>query len=158
MTPTLSGRIQTRIVTIAVIGSIWTLIIGPFLPRPEGASLTDMYKAMFTALVVVGGLGVVWEIVYHALQQYRWEKDWPTLFGLLQAIPEGIVAYLVLNAGLPWDVRPILDDGSRGSFPLPAFLIMFISLWLLIWAFVNGPMQILSPRWRYRGGRFDPNW
>jgi hypothetical protein len=30
--PTLNGRIQTRIFLLAVVGSIWTLIITPILP------------------------------------------------------------------------------------------------------------------------------
>ena len=81
MTPTLFGRIQTRIITLATIGVIWTAIIGPFLPRPDGVDLGDMYKALFTALFVVAVVGIVWELIYHGLQQFRWEKDWPTLFG-----------------------------------------------------------------------------
>jgi len=157
MTPTLFGRIQTRIIMMATLGVIWTAIIGPVLPRPsvdgDAISLGSMYKALYLAVVVVTVLGIVWELIYHALQQYRWEKDWPTIFGLVVAINEGIVAYLVLNAGLFWDERP-----PGQSFPLAAFAIMFITLWLIIWAFTNGPMQILSLRWRFRGGRFDPNW
>lgn len=157
MTPTLFGRIQTRIIMMATLGVIWTAIIGPVLPRPsvggESISLGNMYKALYLAVVVVTVVGIVWELIYHWLQQYRWEKDWPTIYGLVVAINEGIVAYLILNAGLFWDERP-----PGQSFPLPAFLIMFITLWLIIWAFTNGPMQILSLRWRFRGGRFDPNW
>lgn len=157
MTPTLFGRIQTRLIMMATIGVIWTAIIGPFLPRPSVAgqsiALNDMYKALFTAVLVVAIVGVVWELIYHGLQQFRWEKDWPTIYGLFLGITEGIVAYLILNAGLPWDQRP-----PGQSFPLPAFLIMFITLWVIIWAFTNGPMQIISLRWRFRGGRFDPNW
>lgn len=157
MTPTLFGRIQTRVVMIFGLGSLWTILIGPFLPRPGDMSLASMYGALFTALVVVGVLGVGWECAYHGLQQYRWEKDWPTLFGLLTAIPEGIVAYTVLDAGLPWDVRPG-PPGAPGAFPLAAFLWMFTTTWLLVWATVNGPLQIVSLRWRYRGGRFDSRW
>ncbi len=157
MTPTLFGRIQTRIVMMATLGIIWTAIIGPVLPRPsvrgESISLGSMYKALFLAIVVVTVVGVVWELIYHGLQQFRWEKDWPTIFGLVVAINEGIVAYLILDAGLFWDERP-----PGQSFPLAAFIVMFITLWLIIWAFTNGPMQIFSLRWRYRGGRFDPNW
>lgn len=157
MTPTLFGRIQTRIIMLATIGVIWTAIIGPILPRPSVAgqaiSLSDMYKALFTAVLVVAVVGVVWELIYHGLQQFRWEKDWPTIYGLFVGINEGIVAYLILNAGLPWDQRP-----PGQGFPLAAFIIMFSSLWVIIWAFTNGPMQILSLRWRFRGGRFDPNW
>lgn len=157
MTPTLFGRIQTRIIMLASIGVIWTAIIGPILPRPtvdgDAISLSSMYKALYLAVLVVAVVGVVWELVYHWLQQYRWEKDWPTIYGLVVAINEGIVAYLILNAGLFWDERP-----PGQSFPLPAFVIMFVTLWLIIWAFTNGPMQIVSLRWRFRGGRFDPNW
>ena len=138
---------------MATLGVGWTAIIGPVLPRPDGVGLGDMYTALFTAVLVVVVVGVVWELIYHALQQIRWEKDWPTMFGLIVAVPEGIVAYLVLDAGLPWDQR-----APDGNFPLPAFVIMFITLWLIIWAFTNGPMQILSLRWRYRGGRFDTRW
>jgi hypothetical protein len=157
MTPTLFGRIQTRIIMLATLGVIWTAIIGPALPRPsvggQSISLGSMYKALYLAVLVVAVVGVVWELIYHLLQQYRWEKDWPTIFGLVVAINEGIVAYLILNAGLFWDERP-----PGQSFPLPAFIIMFVTLWLIIWAFTNGPMQIVSLRWRFRGGRFDPNW
>jgi hypothetical protein len=32
MVPTLYGRIQTRIVLLAVVGGLWTLIITPLLP------------------------------------------------------------------------------------------------------------------------------
>ncbi len=157
MQPTLFGRIQTRIIMLATLGVIWTAIIAPVLPRPsvdgESISLASMYKALYLAVLVVAVVGVVWELIYHWIQQYRWEKDWPTLYGLVVAVNEGIVAYLILNAGLFWDERP-----PGQSFPLPAFIIMFITLWLIIWAFTNGPMQIVSLRWRHRGGRFDPNW
>lgn len=156
MTPTLSGRIQTRIVAVLLIGGLWTLLIGPFLPRPAGGSLSEMYAALYTALIVVAGVGVLWELLYHGLQQFRWEKDWPTVFGLLVGIPEGLVAYLLLNAGLPWDQRAVVDGNAE--FPLPAFLIMFISTWTLVWAVVNGPMQIVFIRWRFRGGRFNDRW
>lgn len=158
MTPTLSGRIQTRIITVALLGGPWTVLITPFLPNPGDASLGARYITLFTALLVVGVVGVIWELVYHGLQQFRWEKDWPTLFGLIVAVPEGIVAYLILNAGLPWDRRPGAGTSDPGSIPLTVFIPMFVTVWLLIWAFTNGPMQILSLRWRFRGGRFDPKW
>ena len=87
MVPTLYGRIQTRIVLLAVIGGLWTLIITPFLPTglPLGAS----YRTTFAVLLTVLVLGVLWEFVYHGLQQFRWEKDWPTFFGLITMITGG---------------------------------------------------------------------
>ena len=96
-------------------------------------------------LVTVLVLGVLWEFVYHGLQQFRWEKDWPTFFGLLTMINEGILVWLLLNAG----VVPGID-----SVPLSAFLIQFITTWLVVWLVANGPVQIFFSRWRFRGGRF----
>ena len=44
----------------------------------------------------------------------------------------------------------------RASGPVPggAFLIHFTTTWLLVWFVVNGPIRVLLPRWRFRGGRF----
>ena len=52
----------------------------------------DRYKTTFSVLLVVMALGVLWEFVYHFLQQFRWEKDWPTMFGLnpLSSIRPGL--------------------------------------------------------------------
>ena len=148
MTPTLAGRIQTRLVLLGTVGVVWTLIIGLFI-GPEGAETSAVYKALFTALLIVAVVGIAWELVYHAAQQYRWEKDWPTVFGLIVAIPEGIVAWWCLNNDIPWDV---------GDVPGSTFLWMFVTLWVLVWAIANGPLQIVFIRWRYRGGRFLGGW
>ncbi len=143
MTPTLFGRIQTRIFLLVVIGSLWTLIITPFLPG--GGTSSERYEATFTVLGVVLVLGIGWELVYHFLQQFRWEKDWPTFFGLLTGINEGIVAWLVVDSGsVPGDATV-----SGG-----AFLVHFITVWLVAWLFVNGPIRVPFLRWRFRGGRF----
>jgi hypothetical protein len=146
MTPTLFGRIQTRLFLLATVGALWMLIISPIVRplTPDGTSLSDVFSLGYAALVVVAVVGIVWEFLYHGLQQFRWEKDWPTLFGLVTGINEGIVVYFVLEAGLPWDV---------GDVPGVAFVIMFATTWILIWLVANGPMRIVNLRWRFRGGR-----
>lgn len=146
MTPTLFGRIQTRLFLLATVGVVWMLIISPIVRpiTPDGTSLGDVFSLGYAALVVVAVVGIVWEFIYHGLQQFRWEKDWPTLFGLLNGINEGIVVYFVLRAGLPWDV---------GDVPGVAFVIMFATTWILVWLVANGPMRVVSLRWRFRGGR-----
>jgi hypothetical protein len=147
MTPTLIGRIQTRWFLVLLIGVPWTFLIGPLLAGmmdDPDASTSDVYRLAFGALVLVAVVGVVWELIYHGLQQYRWEKDWPTLFGLIQGVPEGVLIAVLLDAGLPWDV---------GSVPLGAYTIHFGTSWVLIWLFANGPMRVLFVRWRFRGGR-----
>lgn len=149
MTPTLMGRIQTRLFLLGTVGVVWTLIIGQIGPRPGNPTDSVVYKALFTALLIVAVAGIVWELIYHGLQQFRWEKDWPTVFGLLTAVPEGLFTWWCLKNELPWDV---------GDVPASTFLTMFITLWLLVWAIANGPMQIFFLRWRYRGGRLFGGW
>lgn len=142
MTPTLNGRIQTRLFLTLILGGLWTLIITPVLPT--GASLSDSYRTTFIVILAVAALGIVWELIYHGLQQFRWEKDWPTFFGLLNGVNEGVVLWVLLSAGLV----PGID--SIGGW---AFVIHFASTWLIIWLVSNGPMRIPFIRWRFRGGR-----
>jgi hypothetical protein len=140
--PTLNGRLQTRIFLIAVVGGLWALLISPVLPG--GGDLGERYRAMYAVLAIVLVLGLGWELVYHMLQQFRWEKDWPTLFALLVGIPEGLAAYAVARSDLlSWS-----EDISR-----EAFVIGFGTTWLATWLVVSGPMRVLSVHWRFRGGR-----
>ena len=81
MVPTLFGRIQTRIFLLAVVGGLVTLAAHTGAPaRPLST------RRRFGVLAAVAVLGIGWELVYHLLMQFRWEKDWPTLFGLLTAV------------------------------------------------------------------------
>jgi hypothetical protein len=136
------GRLQTRFAVIAVIGSIWTAMVSPLLPG--GGSLGDRYQTTFSVLAVVLVAGLVWELVYHFLQQFRWEKDWPTFFGLVTGINEGLAAWLIVQAG--W--APGQPDPS-----VAAFAWHFATTWIVLWLWVNGPMRVPFIRWRYRGGR-----
>lgn len=142
MTPTFPGRLQTRWFLLALVGGLVTLLIAPILPG--GGSLTERYETTFTVLALVAVVGIGWELLYTALQQFRWEKDWPTLFGLLTGIPEGLLAWALLDAGAVPGI-----DGVNGS----AFLLHFALVWTSVWLFANGPMRVVNLRWRYRGGR-----
>jgi hypothetical protein len=141
--PTLNGRIQTRIFLLATVGAIWTLIITPILPLGD-TPLGTAYVTTFTVLGMVAVLGVLWELLYHAIQQFRWEKDWPTLFGLLTGIPEGLLIWFLLAGGaIPW------VDGIPGA----AFIIDFATTWFVVWLVANGPMRVPFIHWRINGGR-----
>ena len=143
MVPTLTGRIQTRIFLLAVVGGLITLIIVPFLPG--SAPLGDKYRDGFLVLLSVAVVGVLWELLYHLLMQWRWEKDWPTLFGLVEGVPEGVLIWILLSAGA--------IPGIAGSVGGVAFLIQFILVWLGVWLVANGPMRVPFIRWRFHGGR-----
>ena len=143
MLPTLNGRIQTRLFATLVIGGVWTLLIG--LVLPTGESLGRTYRAAYIVLLAVAILGVGWELIYHFIQQFRWEKDWPTLFGLLTLINEGALVWLLLSVGAV--------PGLPGGVPFGAFLLQFLTTWIVIWLIVNGPMRVPFVHWRFRGGR-----
>lgn len=152
MTPNLLGRIQTRIFLLAFIGVPVVLILGFFLPvrtapgASSGEIRADVWEAgLFTLLVVAVVGSVLWEPIYHWLQQYRWEKDWPTLFGLLTGINEGILAYFI--------VREIGPTPEFAKVEAGGFTLLFVLVWLATWLFANGPMRVLFVRWRFRGGR-----
>lgn len=139
MTPTLLGRIQTRLLLLATVGVVWTVLIGPVLPA-DGAPLGEVYGLTFRALLIVAVVGTfVWEPLYHALQQIRWEKDWPTGIGLVTGLSEGLLTWLILRA----------DRNVPGA----GFVVHFATTWLLVWMTVHGPLRIFLLRWRYRGGR-----
>jgi hypothetical protein len=143
MVPTLWGRIQTRVLLLATVGSVVTALVT--LVLPVDVPLGDRYRTTFVVLAAVAVLGVGWELIYHFLMQFRWEKDWPSLFGLLTIVPEGIVLWVLLKVG----AVPFLD----GPPPFLAFAIQFVTVWLCVWLFANGPMRVPFIRWRFRGGR-----
>jgi hypothetical protein len=146
MVPTLSGRIETRLFLLAVIGIPWTALISVIGPHPSGASLGSVFETTYWVLAEVAIVGsVFWEPLYHLLMQFRWEKDWPIMFSLLQAIPEGILAYILL--------RTIGPAPKPAAATLATFLAQFIPLWIMVWLAAIGPMRVIVPRWRYRGGR-----
>ena len=143
MVPTLFGRIQTRLWLLAGVGGLITVLLTPRLPMR--IALVDKYQATFVVLGSVAAIGVVWELVYHLLMQWRWEKDWPTLFGLITAIPEGLLVGFLATQGL----LPFLP----GPVSPAAFTVHFVVVWLAVWLIANGPMRVPFIRWRFRGGR-----
>ncbi|MFC6879231.1 MULTISPECIES: hypothetical protein [Actinomadura] len=144
MIPTLFGRIQTRIFTLGTVGVVLTALITPVLPG-TGGSLGAAYRVAYLILLAVAVVGVGWELLYHLLMQFRWDKDWPTLFGLLTIVPEGALMWALL--------RYELVPGIGGKVATSTFLTMFVFVWCGVWLFSNGPMRVPFVQWRLRGGR-----
>jgi hypothetical protein len=144
MVPTLFGRLQTRLVLLTVVGGLVTAGLAPVLP--VAGPLADRYRAAYAVLAGVAVLGLGWDLVYQLLMQWRWEKDWPTLFGLLTLLPEGVVLWWVNRAealpGLPESVPPL------------AFTVHLVVVWFMVWVVANGPLRVPFLRWRFSGGRF----
>jgi hypothetical protein len=158
MLPTLNGRIQSRIFFLATIGAFWTFIMSSLLPASiNGHDVPWKYRLQdgYVALLWVAILGVVWECVYHFVMQWRWEKDWPTFFGLVTFLNEGILVYLLADNGvLPgFSGRQALSDANIGVVPFWFFWPLFVVVWLAVWLWVNGPMRVFNIHWRFFGGR-----
>jgi hypothetical protein len=145
MVPTLAGRIQTRLFLLLIVGVPWTAIISAVGPHAAGPS-GHLYGVTYWVLAEVAIVGCLfWEPLYHFLMQFRWEKDWPIMFGLLEGIPEGLLAYGLLHAVGPKYVPAVATTGT--------FVTQFATLWVLVWLVAIGPMRVIVPRWRFRGGR-----
>ena len=143
MVPTLLGRIQTRLFLLAVVGGCDGAADAG---AAGGRALADRYRATYVVLAAVAVLGLGWELVYHFLMQWRWEKDWPTLFGLLTLVPEGAAG--LVGEPCRRAARPAAPVAPRRS-PSTS-----LSVWLVVWLVANGPLRVPCIRWRFRGGRF----
>ena len=140
MVPILSGRLQTRLVVLGLVGLLWTLLVTPLLAL--GGDLGATYRATLFGWGATLLLGLaLWEPLYHGLMQFRWEKDWPTLFLLLESIPEAALVGLLL-----WQVGPPATPG--------VFVAHFFSTWIVVFLVIVGPLRVPFIRWRFRGGRF----
>lgn len=137
VTPTLMGRWQTRLATFLTLGLLVSLLFVPFLGI--GALVVILY------LVV---LGLLWDVLWIALQRFRWDRDWPTVFQWGAAIVEGLFFFVL--AGL------VRLPGLNGQPPGLAFAIQYLLVFLVIFCWLQGPMRALFPFWRYHGGRIAP--
>jgi hypothetical protein len=66
-------------------------------------------------------LAPLWQVLV-LLMEWRREKDWPTLFGLIEGIPEGALIRILLSAAA--------IPGIVGTVSGADFLIQFILVWL----------------------------
>lgn len=144
MIPSLTGRLQTRVFVMLVIGIPWTLVVTPVLPMPEDPfgetiPLAERYEVTFVAWAVALGFGLVWELAYHWWQQRRWDRDFPSIYFLAAGLWEFVPVALVVQA--------LYEP------PVAAIVVMFFGMWVLNWLFLQGPIRVLVPRWRFRGGR-----
>ncbi|WP_329520209.1 hypothetical protein [Spirillospora sp. NBC_01491] len=143
MIPTLAGRLQTRVLVLATVGVLLTAAIVPVLPGTAGP-LSGTYRTAYLILLAVAVAGLGWELLYHLLMQFRWDKDWPTLFGLVTVVPEGLLMWFLLDAGLVPGVHGVA---------LSTYATMLGFVWIGQWLFVNGPIRVVLVQWRLRGGR-----
>ena len=132
MTPILAGRWQTRLLLMATIGLlitvIWTLVVVSFAP------------IIYWIVWLVAGL--LLDIIYTRLQKLRWNRDWPPLLQIFQGILEGaIIVAVFFVARFP-------------QITLISTVAYLFTIWALIFFMVPGPMHVLFPKWRVEGNRW----
>ena len=137
MTPTLRGRWQTRLLLSLTVGAGITAFFG---------LLYSDFQTVFTILGYLIGFGLVWDIVYIRLQSRRWDHDWSPALYLAGAVWEALVLILCMRfVGLP---------GVPADFEIVKFILHYSVLGLGSFLTMFGPMRILFPRWRFRGGQW----
>jgi hypothetical protein len=137
MTPTLIGRWQTRLLLFAIVGSIASI---PFFV------LTGNNPIFFVILLYIAGLGLVWDVLYNYLQQFRWDHDWPAALQFFAAIWEAIF-FAILYKLVP---LPGVDQET----PLWLFVLHYSFAWLAIFTASQSIMRVIFPRWRFHGGQW----
>lgn len=138
VTPTLRGRWQTRLATLGTIGVAVTLV---FALRGGGFEGT-----FFAVLAWVAVLGVAWDGLWIALQGLRWDRDWPPLLQWAGAAVEGAALY-------SWVDRFGLPGVTAGGVSLELFAAHYGTVFATVFVFLQGPVRVLLPRWRFNGGR-----
>ncbi|HYN89535.1 MAG TPA: hypothetical protein VER55_13455 [Ardenticatenaceae bacterium] len=137
MTPTLSGRWQTRLLLLATIGVLVTLFFG---------WLYGNYRSTFAILGYVLLFGFFWDALWQFLESFRWDHDWPPIFQLGAGIVEGLFVWILLVAtGLP---------GVAGGITFGQFVAHYATVWLATFLASQSLLRIIFPRWRYHGGQW----
>ncbi len=141
MTPTLKGRIQTRIALLLLIGLPVGFCFGLGMQR-----VTLALALLGLALLI----GVLLDPFYAYLQARRWDGDWPPLLMLIAGCLEGSMIWLVLEviaAGQMQPFSPFLAISAR------QFLLMYSTIWFVMFIANLGILNIFFPYRRFKGGK-----
>lgn len=136
MTPILWGRWQTRLFLMIVFGIPITLIFGV---------LYADFQTPLTLIIYVIILGLIWDILYNWLQTLRWDNDWPPAVHFLTGITELLTVWLL--------TRLVAVPGVSSTLTFAQFFAHYTTVWLVTFSIMWGPMKVIFPHWRFRGGR-----
>jgi hypothetical protein len=147
MTPTLSGRLQSRFVLLWSVGLIITLFyMLVFGPIGIGGHAPDSWKLLLI-LAYVNLLGIGWDLFYIYLQRFRWDADWPLAFQFGFGLVEGVLVYILFQ--LNWLPGVKFGEGDFWRFFFHYGGVWWWTNWCLF-----GPLRVIFPGWRFNGGEF----
>jgi hypothetical protein len=144
MTPTLIGRWQTRLLLLATIGSLITLLVG--------RSYDDL-SGSFILLCYVLIIGLAADVLYQLIQSFRWDEDWPMSFQLLAGLAEGVFLWGLISL-VRWEEFGFLGMPGVGFISFSHFFNHYAAVWFAIFLVTQGPLRVIFPRWRFFGGRW----
>jgi hypothetical protein len=116
----------------------------PFAFGFVGNQASSIY---FWVLLYIGLFGLVWDCLYHLLQQLLWDHDWPGVLQFLAAVVEALfLGGLIKFFGLP--------HISPSALNLNLFALHYSLVWVTVYLSSWVVMRLFFPRWRFRGGRW----
>jgi len=135
-TPTLSGRWKTRLFILSTSGLVFAFIFSAIF-----ASQTSLFVLLLYWLVLGFGL----DIIFSALQRFRWDQDWPPLYSILTTVIEGGILWSILNSKPP---------GITFGFSVLQYILFFLSISIVGFFENTVLLPILFPDRRFRGGEW----
>jgi hypothetical protein len=101
-------------------------------------------------------LGLLWDILYNAIQKLRWDRDWPPTFQLGAGLVEGGLVWAVIQFWPMLTGRPL--PGLDATLTFAQFLAHYATVWLTTFLASQSLLRIIYPRWRFRGGQWLFKW
>ncbi|MDX1438671.1 MAG: hypothetical protein R3284_02105 [Rubricoccaceae bacterium] len=144
MTPTLSGRWQSRLFLLWTIGLVVTWFFAAYFEAIT--PLGGVFQVPFILLVYVTILGFGWDVLYNFLQQYRWDSDWPPVYQFFAGIAEGALLWILIKAGAV--------GGVPAELPFWMFFWHYGVVWFTTFVASQSLLRLIFPQWRFRGGQF----
>ncbi|MEM9755311.1 MAG: hypothetical protein AAF914_04925 [Pseudomonadota bacterium] len=155
MTPTLLGRIQTRLILFFFIGLPITFIFA--LGQAGWRFDWSEMRVFFVFLICILVVGLILDPVYILIQRFRWDRDWPFAFQFLFSIVEFLIVLGIAAIGfLPFlDAMTTVEKGANvppgfnALTPTIHFILVFIPSFLAL----LGPISLFAIRWRFKAGQ-----
>ena len=144
MTPTLSGRWQTRLFLLWTVGLVVTWFFAAYFQALM--PFAEVFHVPFVILLYVTLIGFGWDVLYNHLQHYRWDSDWPPAYQFFAGVVEGALLILLIRADLVGSVP--------ADLPFGMFFWHYGVVWFTTFVVSQSFMRVLFPQWRFRGGQF----
>jgi len=147
MTPVLLGRWETRLFLLGTFGALVTAI---FYFTHDGGS--GFWRVLFW----IAAFGLAWDVLYIALQQFKWDRDWPPVFQWAAGAWEGIFLYFFIRwIGLDIGVDDLnIPKGAlNGDVLTDRFIPHYTAVFVVTWVWSQTLMRALFPMWKFHGGR-----